>query len=118
MKYLILLLLILPVSVSASQGVHHDNKEKYNCSLSGKPGKIGWVKNSKNDALGNGILKLRWKDSMKAHKVEISLNGRIVKTEDDGKKTITGLKGKQDVKIRGTSNCGKGKWTKTYSFLP
>lgn len=118
MKFiLIALMLFLPVTVSASQGVHHNNKEKYNCSVAGKPGKIKKVRIA-SDAVGNGVLKLRWTDSLKAHQVQISLNGRILKTEDDGKKTITGLRGMQEVKVRGASNCGKGKWTKLYRFLP
>lgn len=115
---LICLFLLFPVTVSASQGVHHKNNEKYNCSVDGKPGKISAVKLAKGDVVGNGILKLRWKDSLKAHAVEISLNGRIFKTEDDGKKTVTNLRGTQEVKVRGTSNCGKGKWSKVYKALP
>lgn len=119
MKYILLLaLLAFPVTVSASQGVHHKNNEKYNCSVDGKPGQIKTVRLAKGNMVKDGILKLRWSDSLKAHKVEISLNGKTFKTEDDGKNTVTGLKWLQAVKVRGTSNCGSGKWTKLYSFLP
>ena len=119
MKYILFfILLLVPLTASAGQGVHHNNNEKYVCSVSGKPGKIKTVSLAKTDLRNDGRLKLRWSDSLTAHKVEISLNGRIVKTEDDGRKTIAGLKGKQEVKVRGTSNCGKGEWTKTYIFIP
>jgi hypothetical protein len=119
MKTLIFTIFLLcPISVSASQGVHHNNDEKYDCSVANKPSKVSWIKFSKNDAVGNGILKFTWKDSAKAHEIQLSLNGKTRNTADDGKYTLKNVKGLQSVKIRGVSNCGKGSWSKVFKAQP
>lgn len=101
-------------------GVHHINKEKYDCSLVSKPGKINWIKKAKKDIIGDGIIILTWDDAFRAHQVYIYMKregGPWVKSkaEDDGREKKNGLvKGAEYMfKVQGVSNCGKGKMSKT-----
>lgn len=120
-------LLVFPQAY-ATRGKHDksDEKKKYNCEVVSKPGSIKWIKQSTSkDQLRNGEIRIKWEDSFRAHVVEIEwgmVGGKkkVKETGDDGKKTFSGLvNGKvYEFKARGKSNCGKGKWSKTYQFLP
>lgn len=130
MKTILLIAMIaflIPTSVQAkaSGGVHDYGKEqKYRCSEHGKPGKISYLKQVKLDNPNDRMVYLKWKDSFRAHKVEISytdgITTKVIKTDDDSKQKILGLtNGKNySFKIRGTSNCGKGKWSKIFMVKP
>jgi hypothetical protein len=114
--------------VYATQGKHDksDENSKYNCGVVGKPGNIKRLEQGrKKDGLNNGQIRLRWSDSLYAHRVEIEwgmVGGKkqALKTGDDGRHVFTKLVNNKpyEFKMRGKSNCGKGKWSKTYQFLP
>lgn len=114
-------------AAEAGQGTHHkrSHKEKYDCSLVGKPSKINDVRESKKGVIGNGEIKLRWNDSFRAHLVEIEygvVGGKksVKKTGDDGTQTFRSLiNGKPvEFRVRGVSNCGKSSWSKRFVRLP
>lgn len=119
MKYLlILLVLFTPVVVHGStQNVHHDFNLPYDCSITGAPQNIAWIK--KGDKSGNKQIKLKWSDSKDAHDVEIDIIGRDTRTvPDDGTQVIKKLKKNKSyqIRMRGVSNCGEGEWTRYYSI--
>lgn len=106
---------LIPQSVSATQSVHHDYNEPYDCLITGNPQDIQWVK--KGDKSGNKQIKLKWYDSKDAHDVEIEIAGKGTRiVPDDGIQVIKKLKkGKNyEIRMRGVSNCGEGNWTRVY----
>lgn len=121
MKYIILVAVFLiglsPSMASArTQSVHHDFNEPYDCSITGAPQPIKWIK--KGDKAGNKQIKLKWFDSNDAHDIEMEFNGKTTFIPDDGTQTVKKLKKnkKYQVRMRGVSNCGEGEWTRYYSF--
>jgi hypothetical protein len=129
MKTIILILILLVPSVSFAKtgggGVHFKENPPYDCSVTEKPSAPKWVVKAKKDKLGDKRVVLTWDDSKRAHDVEIQYwySGGKVKTKktgDDSREKIKKLKNGKvyNFKIRGYSNCGKGKWSKTYSVMP
>ena len=119
MKYIILVAVFLfaPLTASATQSVHHDFNEPYDCNITGNPQPIKWIK--KGDKSGNKQIKLKWFDSNDAHEVEIEIVGRDTRiVPDDGTQVIKKLKKnkKYEIRMRGVSNCGEGEWTRYYSI--
>lgn len=133
MKYFIGIVIFAAMyipAMPASAAVKHVDLQ-YNCSVTGKPDAPKWVwyryptkKHPKRDKYNNGKVKLIWEDSDAAHKVEIVIwsksHKKKITTADDAKTTIKHLKNHRTykVKIRGVSNCGKGKWSKTVKVRP
>lgn len=116
-KFLIAIVLFFPATAFAgTQNVHHENNPPYNCEVTPAPGSIGWVK--KDDKSGNKQIRLKWRDSYKAHDVEIEYSGKVITVPDDGKQLIKKLKKNKSYqfRMRGVSNCGQGEWTKVYKF--
>lgn len=117
MKYLLITILSLaPISVSATQSVHHDVNLPYDCTITGLPQDIQWIK--KGDKSGNKQIKLKWYDSKDAHDVEVEIDGQVQTIPDDGTQTIKGFKKNSYhlFRMRGVSNCGEGNWTKIYKL--
>lgn len=111
----------------AGQDTHHkrSEKEKYVCSVTGKPSKVSKVREMREGVIGNGETRLRWNDSFRAHLVEIEYGyagskKKVKKTGDDGAHTFKGLTNGRPVeyRIRGVSNCGKSAWSKKFTRLP
>lgn len=123
MKYLLLIALLFPITVSAKGsggGVHFKENPLYDCSVTKKPETPKWVTGIKKEKLGDKQITLTWDDSKRAHDVEIKINGKIKKSADDSREKIKKLKnGKMyTFQVRGISNCGKSKWSPTYKALP
>lgn len=119
MKYIILVAVILftPLTAfGATQTIHHDYNEPYDCKITGAPQPIKWIK--KGDRSGNKQIKLKWFDSNDAHEVEMEFNGVSTIIPDDGTQVVKKLKKnkKYQVRMRGVSNCGIGDWTRYYTF--
>lgn len=116
MKYLLLVIFLVPNLAFATQSVHHDFNEPYDCTITGNPQPIKWIK--KTDRSGNKQFSIKWFDSNDAHDVELEYNGKVRMIPDDGKQTIKKLKKNKtyEVRMRGVSNCGEGEWTRIYKI--
>lgn len=119
MKYILILAVLFSPSLvyGSTQNVHHDFNEPYDCSITGSPQKINWIK--KGDKSGNKQIKLKWFDSKDAHDVEIDIIGKDIRVvPDDGTQVIKKLKKNKNyqIRMRGISNCGEGEWTRYYKF--
>lgn len=127
MKYLILIALFFPLTVSAKGsggGVHFDENPLYNCSATKKPETPKWVTGIKKERLNNKAVTITWDDSKRAHEVEIRYKAggkwKTKTTGDDSRQEIKKLKNGKlySFQVRGVSNCGKSKWSPTYKALP
>lgn len=123
MKYLLLIALLFPMTVSAKGsggGVHFDKNPLYDCSVTKKPETPKWLTGIKKEKVGDKQITITWDDSKRAHDIEIKINGKIKKSADDSREKIKKLKnGKMYAfQVRGISNCGKSKWSPIYKALP
>lgn len=123
MKYLLLIAILLPMPVlakSSGGGVHFDENPNYNCSTTKRPETPKWITGIKKEKLGDKQITITWDDSKRAHDVEIKINGKTKKSEDDSRQKIKNLKNGKvyTFQVRGVSNCGKSKWSPTYKALP
>ena len=121
---IISVIILTPFNVearSSNQGKHSKNNSQYDCSKTNKPSAPKWLdQRKKNEKVGNGKIELIWEDADRAHDVEIKWSKGTKRTADDGDWTFKGLKNTRtySFKIRGVSNCGKSKWTKTFVATP
>lgn len=124
MKYLLLaIIFLLPISVSAKAsggGKHLKNNLPYDCSITKNPETPKWVTGIKKEKAFDKQITITWDDSKRAHDVEIKINGKTKKSEDDSRQRIKNLKNGKvyTFQVRGVSNCGKSKWSPIYKALP
>ena len=121
-------LVALPASAGkdTKQSDHSNNNAPYDCEITKKPGTVKFVQQSlTKDKKGNGIIKISWYDSARAHDVEIKWGetGKSTKTKKVADNDGQSFKGLNNAKtysfsVRGVSNCGKGSWSKVYKFIP
>lgn len=136
MKKLIFALLILGLPpIEQAKAVENNDRYKkylYSCASEGKPDRTDYLwyryptkDHKKRDKKDNGQVDLIWEDIGGAHSVAIKYwhkgkHAKTVITDDNGGETIKKLKNgkKYHFKVRGISNCGKGKWSKELVVYP